>query len=213
MTSNQREKLSRYYASTYGNRSHEKLSASARIRGALFRGWAGVGKRVLDVGCGAGTTTRFLTDGNTVTGIDADKRALDACRGRYGVETVWGEFANELPFADASFDVVLATETIEHLLYPRLLLEEIRRVLVPDGVFLGSVPNEYSLHNRIRVLRGKTISRDPTHLHHFSLASLRALLAQQFSVEEIVPIRGKWRHLSPSLWAHYFAWRCQRRGH
>jgi len=205
-----REKLSRYYASTYGDRGAEKLSASARIRGQLFRDWAGTGKRILDVGCGSGTVTRFVTEGNKVTGIDVDKQALDACQKRYGVKPVWGEFANELPFGEASFDVVLATETIEHLPYPRILLSEVRRVLTAGGLFLGSVPNEYSLKNRIRVLQGKPMSRDPTHLHHFSLASLRALLTQEFVLEEIAAVRGKWRNLSPSLWAHYFAWRCRR---
>jgi SAM-dependent methyltransferase len=107
--------------------------------------------------------------------------------------------------------VVVASETIEHLPYPRLLLAEIARVLAPGGLCLGSVPNEYSLHNRFRVLRGRPISRDPTHLHHFSLAALRALLADYFSIGEIVPVRGKWRRLSPSLWAHGFAWRASRR--
>ena len=210
MSPDPREALSSYYASTYGDRSVAKLSASARIRGNLFRDWAGTGKRILDVGCGSGIVTSFLTGGNNVTGIDVDKDALAACHAQYGVQTVWGEFGRELPFEDASFDVILATETIEHLPYPRIFLAEVKRVLVGRGLFLGSVPNEYSLKNRVRVLQGESISLDPTHLHHFSLASLRALLTEHFEAEEIVPVRGKWRNLSPSLWAHYFVWRCRR---
>ena len=60
------------------------------------------------------------------------------------------------------------------------------------------------------VLLGKPFDRDPTHPHYFSLASLRELLSRQFAVEEIRPVRGKWSHLSPALFAHYFAWRCRR---
>lgn len=204
------ERLSAYFATRYGNRGAERGSASALIRGTLFRSWAGPGKLILDVGCGSGTVTRFYAEGNRVTGIDVDKQALSVCRERYGVETVWADFATELPFAAAAFDVVVAGETIEHLPYPAIFLEEVRRVLVPTGLFLGSVPNAYRLRNRFDILRGKPFDRDPTHLHHFSLTSLRELLARQFVVEEIVPVRGKWSRLSPALFAHYFAWRCRR---
>jgi 2-polyprenyl-3-methyl-5-hydroxy-6-metoxy-1,4-benzoquinol methylase len=206
-----RQELSNYYTSTYGDRSADKLSASARDRATLFREWAGRGKRILDIGCGSGSITRFLVEGNAVVGIDVDEHALSACAAR-GIRTVWADFGKKLPFDAESFEVVLATETIEHLPYPKILLAEIERVLVPGGFFLGSVPNEYSLKNRVRVLQGHSISRDPTHLHHFSLSSLRALLMEQFSVEALVPVRGKWRRLSPSLWAHSFAWRARRHG-
>jgi SAM-dependent methyltransferase len=204
------ERLSAYFAALSAPVAVARGSASAGIRGALFRSWAETGRLILDVGCGSGTVTRFYTEGNRVTGIDVDKQALAICRERYGVETVWADFAIELPFVAATFDVVVAGETIEHLPYPAIFLEEVRRVLVPTGLFLGSVPNAYRLQNRFDVLRGKPFDRDPTHLHHFSLASLRALLARQFVVEEIVPVRGKWSHLSSALFAHYFAWRCRR---
>ena len=62
------------------------------------------------------------------------------------------------------------------------------------------------LHMRL----DKPIDTDPTHLQFFSLASLRALLSERFSVEEIVPTRGRWSDRWPSLFAHRFAWRCRR---
>lgn len=210
MNPDPRERLSEYFATRYGVRSAEGGSASARIRGDLFRRWAGTGKRILDIGCGSGTVLRFFIDGNHLTGIDVDRSALEVCRERYGVKTVWGDFTTELPFEDAAFDVVVAGETVEHLPYPTILLREVRRILIPNGLFLGSVPNAYRLRNRFDILRGRPIDRDPTHLHHFSLASLRSLLAREFAVEEIVPVRGKWSRLSPALFAHYFAWRCRR---
>lgn len=210
MTSDPRGRLADYFAARYGDRSREHGSASARIRAELFRRWAGTGKRVLDAGCGAGTLLGTLVEGNRVTGIDVDKQALQVCRERYGVETVWADFATELPFEPASFDVVVAGETIEHLPYPAIFLQEARRVLIPGGLFLGSVPNAYRLRNRVDVLLGKPFDRDPTHLHYFSIASLRELLGRQFVVEEIAPVRGKWSRFSPALFAHYFAWRCRR---
>ena len=142
--------------------------------------------------------------------MDIDTPALDACRQRLGVETVWGDFATELPFADASVDVVVAGETLEHMPYPPVFLGEVRRVLASGGLFVGSVPNAYRYRNRLRVLSGKPIDTDPTHLQFFSLASLHALLSESFTVEAIVPIRGRWSGRWPSLFAHRFAWRCRR---
>lgn len=211
MTSDPRARLAEYFAARYGDRSAEHGSASARIRAELFKRWAGTGKRILDAGCGSGTVLRALVEGNRVTGIDVDKEALEICRERYGIQTVWADFATQLPFEPESFDVVVAGETVEHLPYPTLFLQEVRRVLVPGGLFLGSVPNAYRLRNRFDVLLGKPFDRDPTHLHHFSLASLQALLLREFAIEEMVPVRGKWSRLSPALFAHYFAWRCRAR--
>jgi hypothetical protein len=83
-------------------------------------------------------------------------------------------------------------------------------VLAAGGLFAGSVPNAYRYRNRLRVLSGQPIDTDPTHLQFFSLASLHALLSKSFTVEEIVPIRGRWSGRWPSLFAHRFAWRCRR---
>lgn len=212
MNREREERLSEYFAGCYGDRSPDRTSASARIRGELFRGWAGTGKRILDIGCGSGTLIRFLTEGNVVTGMDVDRQALEVCRTRFGVQTVWGDFSLEFPFEEAAFDVVVASETIEHLAYPKIFLQQVRRILVPEGLFLGSTPNAYRLRTRIDFLQGKPLDRDPTHLQHFSLASLGALLAHHFVVEEIAPVRGKWSRISPALFAHGFAWRCRRGG-
>ena len=126
------------------------------------------------------------------------------------METVWGDFATELPFGDASVDVVVAGETLEHMPYPPVFLGEVRRVLTAGGLFVGSVPNTSRYRNRIRVLSGGPIDTDPTHLQFFSLAALGALLSSSFTNEAIVPIRGRWSGRWPSLFAHRFAWRCRR---
>lgn len=204
------KKVAACYTTRYGDRSAVGLNRSARIRADLFARWIGSGKRLLDLGCGSGPLLEVYAAGNHVTAMDIDKPALETCRARLGVETVWGDFATQLPFPDMSFDVVAAGETLEHLPYPSLFLGEVQRVLVPGGLFVGSVPNAYRYRNRIRVLLGRPIDTDPTHLHFFSDASLRAALGEYFTVEEIVPVRGKWSARWPSLFAHYFAWRCRR---
>lgn len=57
-----------------------------------------------------------------------------------------------LPYADATFDVVTATEVIEHLEDYRQVLREIYRVLKPGGVCILSTPNVLNLNSRLRFL-------------------------------------------------------------
>ena len=65
---------------------------------------------------------------------------------------------DRLPYEDAAFDLVVFTETLEHIpRSPYAILGEIKRVLKPGGVMLFSVPNLSSLNNRVRLLVGKNI--------------------------------------------------------
>ena len=204
------DRLARLYADRYGDRRAVVLNRSARLRADLFAGWLGRGRRLLEVGCGAGEVLACYAPGNRVVAMDIDREALEACRTRLGVETVWGDFTSHLPFEDGSFDAVVAGETLEHLPFPSLFLAEVRRVLLPGGLFVGSVPNAYHYRRRLNALAGRPFDPDPTHLRFFSLESLRTTLATALTVEEIVPIRGRWAHRWPSLFAHYLAWRCRR---
>lgn len=57
-----------------------------------------------------------------------------------------------LPYHDGSFDLVTATEVIEHIENPRFLLREVSRVLKPGGIFVLSTPNVLNLNSRLRYL-------------------------------------------------------------
>ncbi len=100
------------------------------------------GERVLDVGCGAGTDTlvaaqMVVPDGH-VTGIDmtpemlAKARAAAAELGATNVEFVESE-AERLPFADASFDVVISNGVIDLIPEKDSVFAELFRVLRPGG--------------------------------------------------------------------------------
>jgi hypothetical protein len=89
---------------------------------------------------------------------------------------------------------------LEHLQFPDVVVAEIRRVLKPGGLFLGSVPNAFRLRNRIVFLMGKDYEIDPTHLHQFSPQLLRRTLAAFVDVR-VEFHGGRRRNLHPRLMA------------
>jgi ubiquinone/menaquinone biosynthesis C-methylase UbiE len=111
----------------------------------LFAGQFVRGKTVLDVASGSGYGSRYLfgRGAKRVVGLDNSPEAIDyaseTCAAA-GVEFLVGE-AQNLPFSDASFDVVVSFETIEHLKDQEKYLSEIKRVLKSGGLAIISTPN------------------------------------------------------------------------
>jgi SAM-dependent methyltransferase len=174
----------------------------------FFREAIGRDKRVLDLGCRSGALTRHFLEGNEVVGLDVDREALVKARA-LGIEPVAGDVEEPLPFPESSFDVVVAGELLEHLRFPDALVGEVRRVLRPRGVIVGSVPNAFRIQGRLHFLRGRPPEADPTHLHMFSPAALRELLAG-FEDVAISYVGGRYRRLHPRLLARDLVFRAVR---
>ena len=111
--------------------------------------WA-AGQRVLDVACGEGYGCALLArTAREVTGVDVSAAAVAHARAQYR-DLANARFVEasctQLPLPDASFDLVVSFETIEHITEQERFLEEVARVLAPGGVFLLSSPDkrEYS---------------------------------------------------------------------
>jgi SAM-dependent methyltransferase len=60
-----------------------------------------------------------------------------------------------LPVESNKFDIILCLETLEHLLYPHKVMEELLRISKPNALFLLSMPNEYNFYCRLNFLLGK----------------------------------------------------------
>lgn len=97
--------------------------------------------RVLDYGAGRGALPQmnFRDAAAHVAGVDPD----DAVLGNPYLHDarVLPLPSGVIPHPDASFDVVFATNVLEHVPDPALMLAEVGRVLVPGGVFLAKTPN------------------------------------------------------------------------
>lgn len=103
------------------------------------------GRDVLDVACGEGYGSAAMADvARSVVGIDISQEAVDHARLQYARHRNlrFGQgSAAAIPLPDASIDVVVSYETIEHLAEQEEMVAEIRRVLRPEGVLIMSSPN------------------------------------------------------------------------
>ena len=192
-----------------GNRRNQSISEEKRSQ--LFKKWVGKNRKVLDMGCRDGILTRHFIDQNEVTGLDIDKLALEACKKNLNIETIWADFSLQIPLPTSSFDVVIAGEVIEHLPYPEITVSEVSRILKPEGLFIGSVPNSYHLKNRLRVLKGRLIDYDQTHLRAYNVMLLRQYLEKEFVIEELTSSRGQSAFLSIAWFGRDLVWRCKKK--
>ncbi|MFV0388122.1 MAG: class I SAM-dependent methyltransferase [Pyrinomonadaceae bacterium] len=121
--------------------------------------------KILDVGCGTGANLEMLASYGDAEGVDVSDDALKFSRAK-GLKVHKG-LAEELPFADDSFDLVTALDVVEHLDDDIAGLREMNRVLrkggktlifVPAFMWLWGVQDDISNH-RIRYTKAQIVER------------------------------------------------------
>lgn len=138
--------------------------------------WA-AGKRVLDIACGEGYGSALLARSAAhVTGVDVSDEAVEHARRAYAglgnVEFRAGS-CTRIPLPDGSVDLVVSFETVEHIAEQEAFLDEVARVLAPDGVLLLSCPNKLEYSDK----RG---FRNEFHVKELYREELEALVRARF---------------------------------
>ncbi len=152
-------------------------------------------RNVLDVGCGPGLlaeTVKKKLPECRITGIDISALAIEKA-GKIFDQSFCFDFQDGAwpeKLLEQRFDVIIASEIIEHLFDPAILLENLKKVLAEDGKLIVTTPNFLFWKNRLHMLFGKFRYApvgllDFGHIRFFSVATLRETLEEAgFTVEE-----------------------------
>jgi 2-polyprenyl-3-methyl-5-hydroxy-6-metoxy-1,4-benzoquinol methylase len=148
---------------------------------------------VLDIGCGEGVLTEqwaVRLDHRRVVGLDLEDPKLAAewaSRQRPNLEFAVCDVAEGLPYGDGEFDLVCATEVLEHVPGPERVVAEMARVAA--HWLIVSVPRE-PLWRVLNVARGaylRELGNTPGHINHWTLRGFVQLLE---SVGQVVDVRS-----------------------
>lgn len=192
-----------YYEALWERLPAETHSPDLALRRGFLRQHARGTDRALDLGCGDGYFTGMLADAAmTVTGADVAEAALTRARRRHpGLRFERVPFEGELPFEDGAFELVWASEVIEHVADTARWLSEVRRVLAPRGRLLVTTPS----HGRVRLARYGIAAFSPPvgdHLHLYTRRSLAGLLGEFGFAPVVVRVAGGLAPLRRLLLGH-----------
>jgi SAM-dependent methyltransferase len=138
---------------------------------------------ILEIGCGEG----MMFDGTAIAPVQMDVSMRRVSRARAKGRSVVCADGYALPFANASFLVVLLVAVLEHTREPWRILAEARRVLKPGGRAIMVVPNDVTMTVG-RVLLLKWPPRYPDHLTLTTPGKMRRWLSDGFQILDAFPM-------------------------
>ena len=164
---------------------NELNSARIRIFTDMIR-QIGQNLNVLDVGCGDGVLTEPVWKmGNHVTSMELPEIAKLTQRCR--VPSIVAGDAEQLAFASESFDVVFASEMVEHLWQPQTFLDEAYRVLKVDGYLIVETPE------------GKEGLHYDSHRHYFTVERLMQMVSPKFILLDVKRLKATGSAQTPTI--------------
>jgi len=166
----------------YSTRGADEASQGLESKKIKFLlNYVGSNKKILDLGCGDGAVCNALhKQGNDVVGVDLEKIVRIARKKYPHLKFVAFDLSQKFPFEDSKFDIIYASEILEHIPDDKLFLKECHRILVQGGVIIITVPNKFYVRDRIYMFFGKDW-RDPirdidTHVHFYSFKTIKKLI-------------------------------------
>lgn len=113
--------------------------------------------KILEIGCGAGRLTNYLTQKRfNAIGIDISSTLITEGRIHYPDAIIFIASGGDMPIKDFTFDIVLSFDVLEHIPDVDTHINEVRRILKPGGFYLLQTPNKLTnvpfeiIHNHIR---------------------------------------------------------------
>jgi len=153
--SNKYQKIAYFYDHVYHKNPEPVNSQKRHFYKLAKRLCVEPGQRLLDVACGKGAWLSVAQAmGCEVSGIDISENAIDACKSEMPEGQFHVGIAENLPFSDDQFDLVTCLGSLEHFLDQPKALQEMVRVVSPQGKVLLLVPNAGFLTYRLGLYRG-----------------------------------------------------------
>ena len=147
-------------------------------------------RRVLDAACGEGYGTALLAGAgaSSATGVDLDEATIAHARSHHPApEFVVGD-VGDLSFDDASFDLIVCFETIEHVPDPGRALAELQRVTAPEGLLLVSTPNKHQYLVENEYHEREFFHEEFVELLRARFASVELLLQHNWLASAVLPV-------------------------
>jgi SAM-dependent methyltransferase len=168
--------------------AHENYWFTRHVVAYRFAAARAAGRRVLDAGCGEGYGTAMLAGvAEHAVGVDLDAATIDHARRTYPSATFIAGNLTDLPLGDASVDLIVGFQVIEHLWDIPRCLDEVVRVLRPGGEFLCATPN------RLTFTASSDAPTNPFHTVELAPDELRDTLARRFRVPTVLGVHHGWR--------------------
>lgn len=146
-------------------------------------------RRILEIGVGEGhvmTRVRERFPQATLVGLDLPDAELAGHWHSQELPCMFGD-ATRLPFADDTFDVVMAIEVLEHVPGPEAALVELARVCSPGGTLIASVPFEpiWRAGNMARRRYLRAWGNTPGHVNHWTRWGFSKFIGARFTVDDV----------------------------
>ncbi len=146
----------------------------------------GANLKILDVGCGDGVISEpLIKKGHFVTAVDLPTVATAGAKDK--VSQVMAGDAETLAFVDATFDLVIASEVLEHLWSPESFINEAYRTLKPNGKLIIETPEGLAGLNY------------DSHMNFFTVEKLEKLLSPRFVTKKMERLAATGSAQTPTI--------------
>ena len=161
----------------------DRSNFEANIRFLEGIGLPKEGIKILEVGCGAGRLTNYLTQrGFNIIGFDISRSLIEEGDMRYPDAIKLLASGDSMPFSDSTFDVVLSFDVLEHIPDLNEHILEVRRVLKKGGLYLFQTPNKLT-NMPFEIIKNRSLTEHKK--YHCSLQTFwslkRLLKANRFA--------------------------------